>query len=99
MKKAATFAFAAFAAMTLAACGKSDSANAPAEAENVEMPAEEAMGNVDANATPVADSAATATDAAASDAAAGTAATDAAAAPSDGAAAPATTAASEAPKN
>ena len=65
MKKAATFAFAAVAALTLSACGSSDKASEAPEAENVEMPAEEAMGGVDANATPVADSAATASDAAA----------------------------------
>jgi translation elongation factor EF-Tu-like GTPase len=47
------------ATLTLAACGKSDSASDAASAENVEMPAEEAMSSVDVGATPVADASAT----------------------------------------
>ena len=53
MKKIATAAFAAAVALTLAACGRSDSAKDGAQADNVEMPAEEAVGDIDA--TPVAD--------------------------------------------
>ena len=43
------------ALLTLAACGKSDSANEAAQADTVEMPAEEAMGSVAASDIPVAD--------------------------------------------
>lgn len=53
MKKLAAFTFAASAALMLAACGQSDSAKDGAQADNVEMPAEEAVGDIDA--TPVAD--------------------------------------------
>lgn len=67
MKKIATLAVTLAAALSLAACGKSDSAEEGAQADNVEMPAEEAVNTVDEAATPVPD---TATDAAASDAAA-----------------------------
>ncbi len=83
MKK---FAFATLlsASFALAACGSSDSANEAASPDNVEMPAEEAVGGIDAAATPAADAAATETGAA-SDAA--TAAASAGATP---AAAPAT---------
>jgi len=55
MKKIAYAAFVAPAAMALAACGSSDKASEGAQAENVEMPAEEAMNTADAGATPVAD--------------------------------------------
>jgi hypothetical protein len=61
MKKYAYTALAAAAALSLAACGKSDRASEEASPENVEMPAEEAISNVDAAAAPVADAAATAT--------------------------------------
>lgn len=44
------------ATLALSACGRSESAKEQAQAENVEMPAEEAVNDVDA--TPVADSAA-----------------------------------------
>ena len=61
-------AFATAAAVALSACGSSDKASEGAQAENVEMPAEEAMNTADAGATPVADAgtdaAATASDAA-----------------------------------
>ena len=63
MKKYAALVFASAAALALSACGKSDSAKEEGQPENVEMPAEEAMGNVDA--TPVADASANAVDAAA----------------------------------
>ena len=67
MKKTAANAFgAAFvtaAALALSACGSSDKASEGAQAENVEMPAEEAMNTADAGATPLADAR---TDAAAS---------------------------------
>lgn len=53
MKKLAAVTFAASAAVMLAACGQSDSAKDGAQADNVEMPAEEAVGDIDA--TPVAD--------------------------------------------
>lgn len=55
MKKIAYAAIVAAAAMALAACGSSDKASEGAQAENVEMPAEEAMNTADAGATPVAD--------------------------------------------
>jgi hypothetical protein len=48
-------AFATAAALALSACGSSDKASEGAQAENVEMPAEEAMNTADAAATPVAD--------------------------------------------
>lgn len=82
MKKIATFAFAGIAALSLAACGSSDSASEEAQAENVEMPADEAVVDVPAEATPAADAAATeaapAADAAAAPAAEATAAAEAA---------------------
>ena len=55
MKKIVYAAFATAAAMALSACGSSDKASEGAQAENVEMPAEEAMNTADAGATPVAD--------------------------------------------
>lgn len=70
MKKIAYAAFASAAALALAACGSAENASEEATPENVEMPAEEAIGGVDAEATPAAD----ATEAAPTD----TAATDAA---------------------
>ena len=76
MKKIAYSAFSVVAALALAACGSSDGANEEATPDNVEMPAEEAMSNVDA--MPAVDASATATDAAA--AASGAASADAAAA-------------------
>ena len=63
MKKIAIIAFASAAALALSACGKSDEAAEGAQAENVEMPAEEAMSGADAGATPVADASAMASDA------------------------------------
>lgn len=83
--KVLSVAFASAAALALSGCGSSDQASEGAQPENVEMPAEEAVGTVDAGATPAAD---------ASDAAA--AAGDAAAAASEAsAAAEAATAAAE----
>ena len=70
MNRIAIFAIAMTAAMTLAGCGSSDSANEAAQADNVEMPAEEAVNALDETATPAADATAMATDAAATDAAA-----------------------------
>jgi hypothetical protein len=58
MKKFAIVAFSAALTLTLSACGSSDSASEEAQADNVEMPAEEAMGDVEA--TPVADASAAA---------------------------------------
>ncbi|HOB14309.1 MAG TPA: hypothetical protein PK680_06085 [Novosphingobium sp.] len=46
------------AALALSACGSSESAKEDAQADNVEMPAEEAIGDIDA--TPVADASAAA---------------------------------------
>ena len=72
MKKIA-FATLVSAGLALAACGSADSANEAASPDNVEMPAEEAVVDVDPAATPAADPAATATtapEAAATDAAA-----------------------------
>ena len=77
MKKIATIAFASAAALALSACGSSDKASEEAQAENVELPAEEAVNAADANATPVAD-ASMAGDAAAAASEAGAAASDAA---------------------
>jgi hypothetical protein len=59
MNKLAPFALVSAAALALAACGSSESAKEEAQADNVEMPAEEAVGDVDAAATPVTDAAAT----------------------------------------
>lgn len=58
MKKIASIAFATGAALALAACGSGEKATEEAQVENVEMPAEEAMGTVDSGATPVADASA-----------------------------------------
>ncbi len=55
MKKIAYAAFVSTAALALAACGSSDKATEGAQAENVDMPAEEAMSGVDAAATPAPD--------------------------------------------
>lgn len=55
MTKLAPLALVA-AALALSACGGSESAKEEAQADNVEMPAEEAVSDV--NATPVPDSAA-----------------------------------------
>lgn len=78
--KAFSAAFASAAALALSGCGSSDKASEGAQAENVEMPAEEAVGTVDAGATPAADASEAA--AAAADAAgqAASAASDASAA-------------------
>jgi PBP1b-binding outer membrane lipoprotein LpoB len=81
MNKLAPYALVSAAALVLAACGSSESAKEEAQADNVEMPAEEAVGDVDAAATPAADAAAT---------------PGAAAAPADGASAAPAAAASEA---
>lgn len=56
MKKIALTALAASLALSLSACGKSDSAKEEAAAQNVEMPAEESVNDV--SATPVADASA-----------------------------------------
>ena len=81
MKTVAYFSLACAAALSLAACGKSDKASEEATAENVEMPAEEAMSGVDASAAPASDAAA------APGASASGAASDAATAPAAGASA------------
>ena len=89
------FAYAAMAsaaALMLAACGNSDKASEGATAENVEMPAEEAMSGVDAGAAPASDAAA------APGAEATVAASDAAAAPVAGASAAAEKATADAEK-
>lgn len=70
MRRIAYAAFASAAALALSACGSSDKASEGAQAENVEMPAEEAMNTAEADATPVADASVEPT-AAASEAAAG----------------------------
>ena len=82
MKKIA-FATLVFASVALAACGSSDSANEAASPDNVEMPAEEAVGGIDGSATPAADAAATETGTASDAAAAATASTGAAPAASN----------------
>ena len=58
MTKVASLILAGSAALALAACGSADKAGEEAQAENVEMPAEEAMGDVDGSAAPVADASA-----------------------------------------
>jgi ABC-type glycerol-3-phosphate transport system substrate-binding protein len=52
MKKFAALTFASLAALALAACGNSESAKEEAMADNVEMPAEEAVQDVDATPAP-----------------------------------------------
>jgi hypothetical protein len=64
MKKIATLALTAAAALAVSACGKSDKAGEGAQADNVEMPAEEAVNTADEAATPVADTTGAASDAA-----------------------------------
>lgn len=59
MKKLAPYALISAAALVLSACGSSESAKEEAQADNVELPAEEAVGDIDAAATPVVDAAAT----------------------------------------
>jgi hypothetical protein len=86
MKKIASAILAPAALLALAACGSSDSASEGATAENVEMPAEEAMTTVDPAAAP------------ATDAAAAPGATEAAAAPAAGATATAEQATTDAEK-
>jgi hypothetical protein len=56
MKKFVALAFAATAALALTACGSADSAKDEAQADNVEIPAEETVGDIDA--TPAADASA-----------------------------------------
>jgi hypothetical protein len=73
MKKIAYAAFASVAAMALAACGSSDKASEGAQAENVEMPAEEAMNSAEADAMPEADASGAAADASGAGAAASSA--------------------------
>ncbi|PKB14866.1 hypothetical protein B0I00_2468 [Novosphingobium kunmingense] len=63
MSKFVPIALSGAALFALSGCGSSESANEAAQAENVEMPAEEAVGDV--VATPVADPSANAVDAAA----------------------------------
>ncbi len=48
----------ALLAFAIAGCAKTDGANEQAQADNVEMPAEEAMSSVDAAAMPASDAAA-----------------------------------------
>lgn len=65
MKKFAAFALVLPAALALAACGGSESAKEEAQADNVEMPAEESV--PDDAGTPVADASAGADASAADD--------------------------------
>ena len=60
MTKFARFALVPALILALSACAKSDSAKEEAQPDNVEMPAEEAVGDLDAGATPAADTGATA---------------------------------------
>ncbi len=62
MKKILTSLFATGAVLALAACGSAEDASVDAEAENVEISADEALSAVEE--TPVADPAATASEAA-----------------------------------
>ena len=77
MKKFAYATFASVAVMALAACGSSDKASEGAQAENVEMPAEEAMNSAEADAMPEADASGVAAGASEAAAAASSAATSA----------------------
>lgn len=80
MRKIAFAAFASLAALTLSACGSSDDASSDAEADNVEMPADQALSGSE---QPVPDASATdndtSTDQASQAEAAGDRAADAAA--------------------
>lgn len=58
MKKLATFVLVSAATLVLAACGSSESAKEEAQADNVEILAEEPVADLDATATPAADAAA-----------------------------------------
>ena len=78
MKQAIGFLAVSAAALALAGCGKASDANEQAQPDNVELPAEEAVGGVDASAAPMGE---------ASDAAAASDAADSGAAPSDDASA------------
>lgn len=60
MKNSTLLIVAAAAFLALAGCGKSDSAKEQAQADNVEMPAEETVQGLPGDATPVADSSAAA---------------------------------------
>lgn len=59
MKKIAFAALAPLALFALAGCAKTDDPNAEASADNVEMPAEEAMNSAEASAMPVEDNSVT----------------------------------------
>ncbi len=61
MKKIVYAALVPAMALALGACGSSDKASEEANPDNVEMPADEAVGTVDPAATPVAETAAGAT--------------------------------------
>lgn len=96
MKKIVYAALVPAMALALAACGSSDKASEEANPDNVEMPADEAVGAIDPAATPVAD---TASDAAATPGATDTAAAaTTAAAPSEAAKAGAEAATAQAEK-
>ncbi len=56
MKKYVALAFASVAALALTACGSADNAKDEAQADNVEIPADETVGDIDA--TPAADASA-----------------------------------------
>jgi len=77
MRKMSAFTVLAGASLLLAACGSYDDASTEANADTVEMPADEALSAV--TEEPVADPAATATDAPATEAATAEDAADAAA--------------------
>ncbi len=64
MKKFAFAAIASVAVLSLSACGKSDSPDVQASEDSADMPADEAVNQVEALATPVADDGAAASDAA-----------------------------------
>ncbi len=58
MKKLVSAVALSIAVLSLSACGKTDSPDAAASADTADMPADEAMNSVEANAQPVPDSAA-----------------------------------------
>jgi uncharacterized lipoprotein len=60
MKNSALLTVLAASVLALAGCGKSDSAKEQANPDNVEMPAEETVQPLPADATPVADASAAA---------------------------------------
>ncbi len=64
MKKFAFAAIASVAVLSLSACGKSDSPDVQASEDSADMPADEAVNQVEASAAPVTDNGASSSEAA-----------------------------------